>query len=269
MRSIPVYQVDAFTDRVFCGNPAAVCPLDTWLDDELMQSIAMENNLSETVFIVPDGEEGTDYGVRWFTPTVEVALCGHATLASAFVIFNFLQPEKTSIAFSSRSGVLDVIRSGNVLTLNFPARLPVPVEPPAGLCEALRIQPEAFLRAEAGQEMSVAVLSTAEAVRNFVPDLDYIAGMRGHDLIVTAPGVDEGCDFVSRYFAPHAGIPEDPVTGSAHCITVPYWAGRLGRTSLKAHQISARGGELDCELRDGRVYMSGRGVLYLQGTIFV
>ncbi len=269
MPSIPIYQVDAFTDHVFGGNPAAVCPLDTWLDDDVMQHIAMENNLAETAFIVPGGEAGADYGLRWFTPTIEVDLCGHATLASAYVVFHYLRPDLADVSFSSLSGRLGVSRSGSILTLDFPARPPTPVDEPANFRSVLNIQPEAVLRPRPDCGKTVAVLTDAEAVREFVPNFDYIANMPGDGLIVTAPGDDQEIDFVSRYFAPHAGIPEDPVTGSAHCVSVPYWSERLGKTSLKARQISRRGGELDCELRDGRVFMGGKGVLYLEGTIKV
>jgi PhzF family phenazine biosynthesis protein len=269
MASIPVYQIDAFTSAVFSGNPAAVCPLEEWLDAETMQSIAAENNLAETAFIIAGGEGGADYGLRWFTPTVEVDLCGHATLASGYVIFNHLQPSLEQVSFSTRSGLLTVERDGDELVLDFPSRPPVPVDLPAGFEKALGLVPDAFLREDINGGKNVAVVSSSAAVRSFQPDLDFIASIPGDGIIVTARGDAGDCDFVSRYFAPQAGIPEDPVTGSAHCVTVPYWAERLGKMKLFARQVSSRGGELSCELRGDRVRMGGKGVLFLQGVITV
>ena len=273
MVTIAIYQVDAFTSAVFGGNPAAVCPLEDWLDASLMQAIAAENNLAETAFIVAGGEDGADYGLRWFTPTVEVDLCGHATLASAYVIFNHLQPSMTQVSFSTLSGRLTVERDGDTLVLDFPARSPVSVDLPDGFVQAHGITPDEFLRENIEGGKNMAVFSSAALVRGFTPDLDFITNLPGDGLIVTAAGDAGDCDFVSRYFAPHAGIPEDPVTGSAHCVSVPFWADRLGKAELFARQVSSRGGELNCILATAstgdRVRMGGEGVLFLQGMITV
>lgn len=268
MPTIPIYQVDAFTSAVFGGNPAAVCPLDEWLEEEVMQSIATENNLAETAFFVQGGEGGADYALRWFTPTVEAGLCGHATLASAYVIFNHLHPLMERVSFSTLSGQLTVERDGDSLVLELPSRPPEPIDLPVGFTEALGLIPDEFLYAPQGG-MNVAVTSCAAAVRNFVPDFDYISQVPGDGLIVTAVGDEGDCDFVSRYFVPQAGIPEDPVTGSAHSVTVPYWANRLGKNILFARQVSNRGGELSCELAQDRVRLSGRAVQFMQGTITI
>lgn len=258
---LPLYQVDAFTSRPFAGNPAAVCPLPRWLDDAVLAAIAAENNLSETAFVV---EHGEGWELRWFTPAAEVDLCGHATLATAFVLFG-QDPSRQELRFHTReAGELLVSRRGDELVLDFPSRPPSPIETPAGLVAALGgVEPEALLRAT----KTMAVLRDESAVRALAPDLGYVEAMQGDGLIVTAPG-DE-VDFVSRYFAPHVGIDEDPVTGSAHCTLTPYWAERLGKVSLRARQVSARGGELGCTLRGDRVELSGRAVLYLEGTIEV
>lgn len=254
---LDLYQVDAFAARPFGGNPAAVVPLADWLDDGVLQAIALENNLSETAFFVRrDGR----YDLRWFTPTVEVDLCGHATLASAHVILNHLKPEATRVDFDSKSGPLAVTRDGELLTLDFPAKPPQPVEDPA-VAAALGAPPLELLRAD----KTLAVLESETAVRAARPDLSIVAGLKGDGLIITAPG--EQVDFVSRYFAPDAGIPEDPVTGSAHCVLTPYWAARLGKDELSAWQVSARGGELFCRLAGERVLISGRVAPYLQGRI--
>lgn len=254
---ITLYQVDAFTKRVFGGNPAAVCPLEAWLDDATMQAIAAENNLAETAFFV---RNGNDYDLRWFTPTVEVPLCGHATLASGYVVLQFLETQRERVTFHSKSGPLHVVRDGNRLQLDFPALHSKPCPPPTGLAEALGAQPTAVLRAA----NYLVVLDSATTVRNLKPDIHQL-GKLDANTIVTARGDD--CDFVSRFFAPLSGIPEDPVTGSAHCALTPYWADRLGKTSLFARQVSARGGELWCELHGDRVRMSGHAVLYMQGHI--
>ncbi|MHC5040670.1 MAG: PhzF family phenazine biosynthesis protein [Planctomycetota bacterium] len=260
---VPIYQVDAFTGELFRGNPAAVCPLEAWLPESTMLAIAAENQLSETAFFVPEGG-GDRFGIRWFTPSVEVDLCGHATLASAFVILHLLEPRRREVTFTTRAvGTLTVAKEGDRLTLNFPARPPRTAEPPADLPEILGASPEAFLEAGEG----LAVLADAETVVNLKPDLRRVADLEGLGLIVTAPGKD--CDFVSRFFAPKVGIPEDPVTGAVHCILVPYWAKRLGKTELHARQVSARGGELFCEDVGNRVLLSGNAVLYLEGTIHV
>ncbi len=270
MRKIPIYQVDAFTSELFSGNPAAVCPVQAWLDDDLLQAIAGENNLSETAFIMPGGTNGEDYSLRWFTPTVEVDLCGHATLASAFVIFNKLGHDRDTVSFSSRSGRLEVERGDDgVLSLNFPALPVMPIEPPDGLVDAIGLSPLEYYRERLEFGKSLAVLDSQNQVAALDPDLGFVANMAGDGLIVTAPGDDENCDFVSRYFAPNAGIPEDPVTGSAHCALVPYWADRLDKTVLSARQISRRGGKLQCELNGNRVRIAGRAVLYMEGEIGV
>ncbi|MEM7158863.1 MAG: PhzF family phenazine biosynthesis protein [Myxococcota bacterium] len=258
---LPLYQVDAFTQRSFAGNPAAVCLLSQWLDDAVLAAIAAENNLSETAFVVPAGD---DWELRWFTPTAEVDLCGHATLATAFVLFH-RSPDTTQLRFSTReAGELRVERRDDTLVMNFPSRPPKPIETPPGLVEALGgAKPQAILRAS----KTMAVFETETQVRAIAPDFGFIAQMDGDGLIVTAPGDD--VDFVSRYFAPHVGIDEDPVTGSAHCTLAPYWAQRLGRDSLRARQVSKRSGDLRCTVLGDRVELAGHAVLYLEGTIDV
>lgn len=257
---IPIYQVDAFTGSIFSGNPAAVCPLNEWLPETVLQSIAAENNLAETAFFVKNGK---GFQLRWFTPAVEVDLCGHATLASAYVLFNLLGQAGDRIAFSTKSGELVVSRNGEFLTLNFPSRPPSPVEPYPGLVEALGGAPEAVL---AARDYFVVYRSEQE-LRSLSPRMESLMRIDRFAVIVTAPG--ESCDFVSRFFAPAKGIPEDPVTGSAHCSLVPYWAERLGKTKLNARQVSKRGGELLCELKGDRVEMAGQGALFLQGEILL
>jgi PhzF family phenazine biosynthesis protein len=257
---IPLYHVDAFTNQVFQGNPAAVCPLDTWPSDWQMQAIAAENNLPETAYIVPQGDE---YQIRWFTPEQEMDLCGHATLASACVVFSFLRPKSENVIFNSKSGPLPVTREGDRLCLDFPARAPVPCSVSEGLAPALGQPPREVLCSRD----YLAVYSSEEEVRSLKPDMTSLAKIDRMGVIVTAAGKD--CDFVSRFFAPGAGIPEDPVTGSAHCTLVPYWAKQLGKTQLHALQVSTRGGELFCELRGNRVLIAGQAVLYMTGTIEV
>ena len=258
---IPLYQIDAFTGRVFGGNPAAVCPLDVWLPDAVMQSIALENNLSETAFIV---RRNGQYDIRWFTPTVEVDLCGHATLASGYAVFHILEPARTEVTFGSKSGPLRVAAREGMLSMDFPARPPEPVDPPKELAEALNVKPSSIARAMD----YMAVYETERDIRALQPDMAKLAGVTSaRALICTAPGSD--CDFVSRFFAPGTGIPEDPVTGSAHCTLTPYWSKRLRRTKLHARQLSPRGGELFCEDRGERVGISGRAALYLKGEIDV
>jgi len=262
MSPLPVYQIDAFTDQVFGGNPAAVCPLECWLDDSVMQQIAAENNLSETAFFVPTDNAGAgQFDLRWFTPKIEVDLCGHATLASSFLIMSRLHPELDTLSFETKSGQLNVSRDGDLLVLDFPARVPSPAVMPTGFVDAIGAEPVEFLKSI----KNMAVYNDAADVLKINPDFAYIADLDGDGLIVTAPGKD--CDFVSRYFAPHAGIDEDPVTGSAHCTSVPYWADRLGKNKLYARQVSERGGELHCELVDDRVRMAGRAVLFMEGVI--
>ena len=258
--TLPIYVVDAFAAARFAGNPAAVCPLDAWLPDATLQSIAAENNLSETAFFLRAGD---GFDLRWFTPTVEVDLCGHATLAAAYVITEYLEPQIEDVTFNTRSGVLRVSREGGLLVLELPARPPQPSDLGELVAGALGVGPQAVL--QAGKFM--AVLANESEVRDAAPDLAKVAGLPGDGLIITARGED--CDIVSRYFAPHAGIPEDPVTGSAHCLLVPYWAMQLDRADLTARQLSARGGELQCRLRGDRVLLGGRVVPYLEGRILV
>lgn len=255
-----LFQIDAFADTLFAGNPAAVCPLDAWLAEDLMRQIAAENNLAETAFFVKNGD---GYDLRWFTPTTEVDLCGHATLASAWVIFNELDYADESITFATRSGDLVVRRDGARLAMNFPALPGVPCEPPPALLAALGSVPEAVFAAAD----YMAVFAREEQVRALQPDMAALMQLDRRGLIVTAPS--ERADFVSRFFAPRYGIPEDPVTGSAHCTLVPYWAARLGKRQLHARQISARGGELFCEDQGERVLLAGFAVKYLEGTIAV
>ncbi len=256
----PLYQVDAFTRRRFGGNPAAVCPLERWLDDATLQAIAAENNLSETAFFV---RNGADYDLRWFTPGQEVDLCGHATLASAHVLFEMLGARGDQVTFHSKSGPLMVRRDGERLAMDFPAWSPEPCEAPDGLTRGLGRAPRQVLRARD----LLAVFDTEEEVRAIVPDAAALAGIETLGTVVTAPGLE--VDFVSRFFAPRAGILEDPVTGRAHCMLTPYWAKRLGRTRLTAQQVSSRGGELWCELRGDRVTIAGCAVRYLEGWIEV
>jgi predicted PhzF superfamily epimerase YddE/YHI9 len=259
---LPIYQVDAFTDSLFGGNPAAVCPLEAWLPEKTMQAIAAENNLAETAFFV---REGRDYALRWFTPTVEVDLCGHATLAAGYIVFRFIEPERDSVSFRTmNAGALVVSRRGDMLALDFPARPAVPVEPPPGLVVALGGVPREVLRARD----HLVVYGSAAEVAALDPDLAALAKVDCWAAIVTAPG-ESGIDFVSRFFAPAQGVPEDPVTGSSHCTLVPYWARRLGKTKLEARQLSRRGGALSCALDGDRVSIAGRAVLYLEGQIEV
>lgn len=261
---IPIFQIDAFTGLLFGGNPAAVCPLDQWINERLMQSIAAENNLAETAFIVP---AGVGYDIRWFTPETEVDLCGHATLASAYVVFNVLEPGRKVVTFASKSGPLSVTHDDDLLSLDLPSRPAAAVERPDGIARILGAEPVEFLKAAE----YLAVFETSECVRSMKPDFEAIKSLASragnHGVIVTAP--DGEVDFVSRFFAPAAGIPEDPVTGAAHCTLVPYWSRRLGKTALHALQVSPRGGELFCEDSGDRVVIAGRAVKYLDGTIEV
>lgn len=260
---LPIYQVDAFADRLFAGNPAAVVPLKAWLPDATMQTIAAENNLSETAFFVP---EGPDFGLRWFTPTWEVPLCGHATLASAFVIATILEKGRSAMRFNTKSGVLQVTKAGDTFTLDFPARDIVDdvAADYDAVAEALGAKP-VWLKRSAYRYL--ALFETAAEVESLNPDMGKLKATPKGCAMVTAPGKD--CDFVSRYFAPFAGIDEDPVTGSAHSTLIPYWAQRLGKKKLHARQVSARGGTLWCEDAGERVYMAGTAKLFLSGTIRV
>ena len=254
---LPYFEVDAFANRPFQGNPAGVCPLKTWLSEATMQCIAAENNLAETAFFVP---RGADYDLRWFAPEMEIDLCGHATLASAFVLFTELGRPGDTVRFHSRSGPLTVTRQGEILTLDFPSRPPGPCTVPPALITGLGRKPVEVLKARD----YFAVFATEAEVRSLQPDF---AALRTLDekVIVTAPGSD--CDFVSRFFAPTAGVPEDPVTGSSHCTLIPWWSRRLGKTELFARQVSKRGGELFCRLAGDRVFIGGKAVLYSRGEI--
>lgn len=259
---LTMYQVDAFASEVFTGNPAAVVPLEKWIDDGLMQKIAMENNLAETVFFVP---RPGGYHIRWFTPAAEIDLCGHATLASAWVLWNLLGHEGSRIEFDSMSGMLGVEREGELLALDFPSRPPQAVEPCPGLAESLGGEPVEVL---ASRDYMV-VYGSEEEVRRLKPAVTGLMEIDRFAVIVTAKGQTPGVDFVSRFFAPAQGVPEDPVTGSAHSTLIPYWSKRLGKKTMVAHQVSPRGGVLHCEDRGERVRIAGRGVLYLKGTILV
>jgi PhzF family phenazine biosynthesis protein len=259
---IPIYQVDAFTSEVFSGNPAAVVLLDHWIDDSTLQAVAAENNLSETAFLVRNPE---GFGLRWFTPITEVALCGHATLGSAFVLFVCRKWPEKSIRFRTRkSGELVVTRHDDLLEMDFPARPAHAQSPPAGLKEALRVSPQEIL---GSAEDLLVVLDSEETVREVKPDFIALDRVACRGTIITARG--DRSDFVSRFFAPRVGIPEDPVTGSAHCVLTPYWAGVLRKTELHAFQVSKRGGELFCRHAGERVRISGRAALYLEGTITI
>lgn len=261
---LPLFQVDAFADGVFSGNPAAVCPLDAWLTEDVMQAIAAENNLSETAFFVRDG---SGFHLRWFTPTREVELCGHATLASAFVIWKHLGTSGP-LQFRTRSGVLLVEQEGDRIVLDFPARSLEPVpDAPDALLTGLGVPPEAVLAngESLGSGFYVAVYPSEAVVRALSPDFAQLASFGDMGVVATAPG-DE-TELVSRCFAPAFGIPEDPVTGSIHCFLVPYWADRLGRKVLHARQVSRRGGNLYCELKGDRVRIGGSAAAYLVGTI--
>lgn len=255
---IPYYEVAAFTSKPFGGNPAGVCLLPAWLPDATLQSIAAENNLAETAFLVPCGG---DYELRWFTPELEIDLCGHATLASAFVLFTEAGFKGDTIRFHSKSGVLGVSRVGGVLELDFPSRPPLPCAVPDALVRGLGQTPIQVLKSRD----YFAVFASEADVRSLKPDFGALATLDALGIIATAPGSD--CDFVSRFFAPGAGVPEDPVTGSAHCTLIPYWAQRLGKTQLFARQVSKRGGELCCRQVGERVRIGGKAVLYLRGQI--
>jgi PhzF family phenazine biosynthesis protein len=260
----PIYQVDAFTERVFHGNPAAVCPLEDWLSEDLMQAIALENNLPETAFFVPRGD---DYDIRWFTPSMEAELCGHATLASAHVVFNELRPALSEVVFHSGKGPLQVSRAGGTqLALWFPAMAVEPIEPPARLLDGLSIAPAAVY---AGMDY-VALYDSEEEMRALVPDQNVLLGLDRRAVTVTAPGT--ASDFSSRFFAPKQAIYEDSFTGSAHCLLIPFWADRLGKKQLTSRQHSRRLGlphviEASCALEGDRVVIAGHTRSYLSGTI--
>jgi PhzF family phenazine biosynthesis protein len=255
---VPIYQVDAFTNRRFAGNPAAVMILDAFAEDARLQEMAAENNLAETAFLVADG---ADYRLRWFTPTVEVPLCGHATLASGAVVLERVAPERESVTFHSASGPLMVSRSGANYVMDFPARPMSSTQTPAALAAAVGRSPVETL---VDKFNYLVLLPTAEEIRRLTPDLAAIASLDRAGLIVTAPG-DDGYDCVSRYFAPANGIPEDPVTGGAHCALAPYWSARLSKAEIRAFQASKRGGELLCRNIGNRVELEGSCVFYFEG----
>ncbi len=259
---LTIYQVDAFAGKLFGGNPAAVIPLEQWLDTRLMQQVAMENNLSETVFFIPSGSKDSDFEIKWFTPEVEINLCGHATLAAAYILFNKLNFSTAEIRFSSLSGILKVTKEDDLICLDFPSWKP----------ERLDIYPDEISGILNYEEIVgvykhrdiLVELMNEEAVRNCNPDFSL---MKKHidKMIITAPG--KNVDFVSRFFAPGAGIDEDPVTGSAHSQLIPFWAEKLGKDEIHALQLSKRGGELWCTQNGERVTMKGKAVFYMQGEI--
>ena len=255
---LTLYQIDAFTDQVFKGNPAAVCPLDDWLRNTDLQAIAGENNLSETAFYVP-AEAG--FQLRWFTPKAEVDLCGHATLATAFVIFNFSGYADETVKFETRSGELAVTKSDDWLVMDFPSQPGKPCATPPQLVEGLGKTPVEVL----SSEDYMAVFENEEDVTALKPNFDALSKLDLRGVMVTAKGKD--VDFVSRFFAPRYGINEDPVTGSAHCALTPYWSGKLNKTRLSARQISKRSGYIECELKGDRVFLSGKAVKYMEGII--
>lgn len=261
--NLTIYQVDAFTKQVFAGNPAAVCPLQEWLPDEVMQKIALENSLSETAFFVKKDDV---YEIRWFTPTVEIDLCGHATLASAFVIFNQLGETDSMINLHShRSGSLSVERQNDLLVLNFPKYDLTETVILQDLVEAIGKMPKQVWETQGN--MAMLLYETVDDIANLQPDMSALSRLKYDEVIVTAKGTD--ADFVSRLFAPRIGIPEDPVTGAIHCSLIPYWAEQLGKETLYARQLSARGGELFCELNGDRVKIGGNATLYMKGEIYV
>ena len=262
---LAIYQVDAFTNKLFRGNPAAIIPLEKWLETDLMQRIAMENNLAETAYIVPSDQEGIDFDIRWFTPAIEINLCGHATLAAAWVIFNKLDFGKEQINFSCQSGKLSVEKRGDVIQMDFPSWKPERFDDyPEELLEALKLKEVVGVY----QNRDVLIeLENEDEVKKCSPNFSMLKDT-GYKVIITAPGAD-GVDFVSRFFAPAAGIDEDPVTGSAHSQLIPFWAEKLNKKKMFARQISKRGGELECKWWGDRVTMSGQCVFYLQGEISI
>jgi PhzF family phenazine biosynthesis protein len=255
---LKIFQIDAFSGVVFRGNPAAVCPLDTWPEDAVMQNIAAENNLSETAFYI---KQDSSFDIRWFTPVAEVDLCGHATLAAAFVIFNHFEYKKEEIRFNSRSGTLRVLREGKLYALDFPAYMPKKCEAPEALQTAFNIKPIDFFLAN----YYMVLFETETQIRDIKPDLNKLKSLDNGGIIVTAPG--DTADFVSRFFAPKFGIDEDPVTGSAHCALTPYWTKILRKENLTAFQLSSRGGVLQCRNEGKRVRVAGEAARYLEGII--
>ena len=260
---LQIFQVDAFADKPFGGNPAAVVPLDAWLDDAVMLAIAAENNLSETAFFVKEGDR---YHIRWFTPTVEVNLCGHATLATSHVIFNELRLENEVVNFhSDRSGALSVQMIDGRLVLDFPAYPMTEIEQPEGIAEAIGVVPRQSWESQGN--MVFLLVDSVDQIKGLDPDMSLVAKIPYDEVIVTAKGDD--CDFASRMFAPRIGIPEDPVTGAIHCSLIPYWAEQLGKTELFARQVSARGGDLYCENLGERVKIGGNAVTFMKGEIAI
>ena len=258
---LTLYQIDAFTDRLFSGNPAAVVPLEKWINSELMQKLALENNLSETVFFVPSAQGSeTDFDIRWFTPQLEINLCGHATLASAFVIFNYLNFNKPEIKFNSQSGILQVTREGDLIKMNFPSWKPDEFsDPPINLKDVLG---GADIKGIYKNRDLLVELVDEDAVINCIPDFSAMKST-GYKIIIMAPG--KSVDFVSRFFAPTAGVDEDPVTGSAHSQLIPFWSKKLNKEKMKALQLSKRGGVIYCEQKGDRVIMAGNCVYYMKG----
>lgn len=261
MKSYPIYQVNAFTDTIYGGNPAAVCPLTEWLPDETMQGLAKENNLSETAFFIPDGDV---FHIRWFTPEFEIDLAGHPTLATAHVIFEYLGYHKNEITFHCKSGLLHVTKKGGtMLEMNFPSRMPQKCNPPLALIEGVNHQPQHIYKSRD----YVLVYKNQKEVENFKPDFVWLNRIDALGIIATAPGDD--CDFVSRFFVLNSVIEEDPVTGSAHAELIPYWSHVLGKTTMLAKQISSRGGILHCEDKGDRVTIAGESILYMKGEYFI
>jgi len=259
--TLPLYQVDAFTTKLFGGNPAAVVPLEKWLDDSTLQNIAAENNLSETAFFVKEGEY---YKIRWMTPVNEVPLCGHATLASSYVIFNFIEKNSNKIKFMSKSGELIVEKNNDMLTLDFPVHKPTQIEINDAIRKCFDKEPLEVL--QNGFYLLV-VFDSEDYIRDIQPNFELIKQIHSHAVIISSQGKD--ADFVSRMFAPNEGINEDPVTGSSHTVLVAYWAEKLGKKNFRALQVSKRSGELLCEIHENRVKISGRAVLYSTGNLFL
>ena len=258
---IPIYQIDAFSSEPFKGNPAAVCPLEEWLPDKVMQSIAMENNLSETAFFIKNEDQ---YDIRWFAPKIEIDLAGHPTLAAAHVIFNEMNHNGNNITFNSKIGdTLEISRNKDIISMNFPSRPPKKIHKKELIEEAIGVEVEEFYENRDG----LAVVANEEIVRNLAPSMDKISKMDYIGLIVTSHG--ENVDFVSRFFAPQIGVPEDPVTGSAHCKLIPLWAEKLNKNKLTAKQLSSREGTLYCEYLNDRVIIGGKAVTVLSGKLII
>jgi len=269
MLQLPLFQVDAFTDQIFGGNPAAICPVPIMFSSATLQSIATENNLSETAFLLelPEADEA-DFLLRWFTPSTEVDLCGHATLAAAHIVFTHMKPDLKSVKFNTRSGILTVEKGEQRHTLSFPSLTPVPIEIPEGLGAAMGHEPDAVYKSELADRDLLLVYKDEAAIRALNPDGEALKAFAPYGFVATAPGTGE-VDFVSRCFFPNHGIAEDPVTGSAHCVSGPYWSNELGKTELFARQISPRGGELWLNIKGDITEISGQAVEFLQGAFFL